>query len=685
MRLNLRAKFLIPSFSLIVAGISLLVTLNYFNVKATLTNTAREDLLLLTKAYAADVSGDIEAKARVLMTWSKNPVLAAAAQGSKIDAANAYLIDYTQAVDGILLSSCYDATGTNTASSMVDSIGKTHIPDRDYFKAAMQGKTNIVGKAIISRSANAPVVVVAQPIPGENNKPLGLVNAIIDLTTLTKQVSSIKIGTTGYLYLLDQDGNVLAHPNRDLLLKDDLVKTPWGKHILGVTGSEVYEYDDATGPKMAAVVKDKFTGWTVVAMAPLEDMAASLRAVTIKNVTVASVTMLLLMLAITAAVGGFILKPLKKTVNFASEVAEGHLEQSLELDSKDELGTLAAALRRMLTTLKGKIAAADELSAEAMRKTEEATHARKAAEEATNQAKRAKSDGMVHAANTLEGIVEVISSASDQLSRQIDHSNQGAETQSRRISETATAMEEMSASVLEVAKNASQAAETADNAKKNALEGAEVVSRVVERIDQVQAQSQSLKEDMATLGNQAQGIGQIMNVISDIADQTNLLALNAAIEAARAGDAGRGFAVVADEVRKLAEKTMTATKEVGNAIQGIQQGTQKNVENVDKSAVTIGEATILASDSGKALEQIVRLVEMASDQVRSIATASEEQSSASEEINRSIGDVNQISMETAEAMQQSSQAVNELTGQTQRLREIIEAMQSEGEPKALGT
>ena len=185
---------------------------------------------------------------------------------------------------------------------------------------------------------------------------------------------------------------------------------------------------------------------------------------------------------------------------------------------------------------------------------------------------------------------------------------------------------------------------------------------------------------MSSLGTQAEGIGQIMNVISDIADQTNLLALNAAIEAARAGDAGRGFAVVADEVRKLAEKTMTATKEVGQAIQGIQEGTRKNIDNVERSGKTIIEVTQLATLSGNALRQIVSLADTTTDQVRSIATASEEQSSASEEINRSLEDVNRVSLETSDTMRHSALAVGDLANQAQALKHLIGRMQSEEAP-----
>ena len=116
-----------------------------------------------------------------------------------------------------------------------------------------------------------------------------------------------------------------------------------------------------------------------------------------------------------------------------------------------------------------------------------------------------------------------------------------------------------------------------------------MVKSAINGIEAVHKQFTTIKNDIDQLGQQAQSIGQIMDVISDIADQTNLLALNAAIEAARAGEAGRGFAVVADEVRKLAEKTMSATKEVGQAISDIQEGTRRNIESVEQSVVTIQE------------------------------------------------------------------------------------------------
>ncbi|HWR03743.1 MAG TPA: methyl-accepting chemotaxis protein, partial [Humidesulfovibrio sp.] len=275
------------------------------------------------------------------------------------------------------------------------------------------------------------------------------------------------------------------------------------------------------------------------------------------------------------------------------------------------------------------------------------------------------------AANTVS---DQVASASEQLAAQIEQSSRGTDEQRARTTEAATAMEEMNSTVMEVARSAGTAADLADQAKHKAQQGSELVNQVVATINGVEKQAETLRADMTELGKQAEGIGQIMNVISDIADQTNLLALNAAIEAARAGDAGRGFAVVADEVRKLAEKTMTATKQVGDAIRAVQDSAHKNITNTEATTKAIQESTGLAHKSGEALHEIVGMVDQTADHVRGIATASEEQSAASEEISRSTEDINRIASETAEAMLQSGQAVSDLARLAGELKGIINNM-----------
>ena len=273
-------------------------------------------------------------------------------------------------------------------------------------------------------------------------------------------------------------------------------------------------------------------------------------------------------------------------------------------------------------------------------------------------------------------ISDRVAAASEQLSAQVQQVSQGTERQRDRADSTATAMEEMNSTVLEVARNAGQASEEAERTREKATEGANLVNKVIASIGEVHKVARDVQVNTEELGSQAEAIGNIMNVISDIADQTNLLALNAAIEAARAGEAGRGFAVVADEVRKLAEKTMTATVEVGSSIKQIQNSTAANVDRVALAAKGVAEATDLASESGGALNEIVNFVAHTTELISGIATAAEEQSATSEEIARAVEEIHGIAVETSNGMAQSSEAVHELSLMAQNLRTLLDKLRS---------
>ena len=331
------------------------------------------------------------------------------------------------------------------------------------------------------------------------------------------------------------------------------------------------------------------------------------------------------------------------------------------------------AIVKMVGALERNIKKAELESKNAQEATVKAEEAMKKAEAAGQEAK-AKAEALLNVAGRLEEVGSVVSSASTQLSAQIEQSDRGAGEAAQRLSEAATAMNEMNATVQEVARNATSASAASADTKEKAQAGSAIVEKAVHGIEQVRQLSLELKDDMGQLNEHAQAITQIMNVISDIADQTNLLALNAAIEAARAGDAGRGFAVVADEVRKLAEKTMASTNDVSNAIRAIQESTSKSMASVDNAVRRIEEATDYANQSGSALEEIVATVEVTADQVNAIATASEEQSAASEEINQTILRVNDMGRQIAEAMGGASKAVTDLAVQAQKLTDLIQDM-----------
>jgi methyl-accepting chemotaxis protein len=578
----------------------------------------------------------------------------------------------------------FNKAGTQVASMSKGKPAKLNaLADREYVQAAMAGKNGyssvptksyVTGKLIVS--VTAPVFDAAGKVIGGVGMPYTLDGLIEDY------IDAVRIGKTGAPLILSPKGVVVADSNRDLLLKDisgepgiaPMLQTPSGSGTIMRDGQEKH------------VFWMRVPGWNWIMAFSMDTREMEAPAVALRNsMLIAGLAAVAALVLVTLfALDRIAVRPLKLLEAYASEVAAGRLDSTLSLRLKNEIGKLADSLRTMVASLKGKITEADEKTRVASEESARAAKATKEAEEARLAAERAKAEGMLHAAVKLEGVVEIITSASEQLSAQIEQSSRGAEEQSGRVGETATAMEEMNSTVIEVAKNASQAAESAENAKGKAEGGADIVARVIQGIGDAQQQALGLKSDMLTLGQQAESIGQVLNVISDIADQTNLLALNAAIEAARAGEAGRGFAVVADEVRKLAEKTMTATREVGEAIRGIQDGAKKNIGNVELAVGSIDAATGLAGQSGDSLKEIVGLVDVTSEQVRSIATAAEEQSATSEEINRSIEDIRRISAETSDGMRQSAQAVGELASQALVLKGLIADMKGGDDDSAPG-
>ncbi|MFU2208260.1 methyl-accepting chemotaxis protein [Solidesulfovibrio sp. C21] len=430
------------------------------------------------------------------------------------------------------------------------------------------------------------------------------------------------------------------------------------------------DYNTAYWPMVGA--DGKITGMLFIG-SERDGIAATERTI-FYSVLAASSVVALVVLVVGFFTARGMTSPLRRVIDLARKVAKGDLEAKPQGRFSGEMADLVGAIEKMVSGLKAKIAEAEIMSQEAGEEAALAEVARKEAEQAREQAEVAKREGMLEAAEKLGHVVESIIDASGELENQVDHVRSGADQQRDRLREVVEAISQMTSTVLDVAKNASRAAQSADDTKSKASAGSSVVEDSVRSIGRVNTVSTDLKTAMSALGEQTQAIGRVMSVISDIADQTNLLALNAAIEAARAGEAGRGFAVVADEVRKLAEKTMTATKEVGQAIVSIQQSVAGNIESVDKAAVAVSEATGLAEKSGGVLREILDLAETSAREVAGIAAAAEQQSAAAEQINKAMNEVSEVVESTSSGMHESAQAVHALADLSGDMDQIIEKL-----------
>jgi len=267
--------------------------------------------------------------------------------------------------------------------------------------------------------------------------------------------------------------------------------------------------------------------------------------------------------------------------------------------------------------------------------------------------------------------ISVAASASIQISASIEEMSAGAHEQSAQSSEVAAAMEEMAATIIETTKNTTAAAEAAERAGIIANEGGEVVSNTIDGIESIAKVVSESAEIVEELGANSDKIGEIIQVIDDIADQTNLLALNATIEAARAGEQGRGFAVVADEVRKLAERTTKATKEIEETITQIQEQTERAVKSMRNGREETVTGKGLANQAGVKLVEILKATDQVANVITQVSAASEEQSATAEEISLNVEGINKVTEETAGAISQIARATDDLSHLNENLQNLV--------------
>jgi methyl-accepting chemotaxis protein len=412
-----------------------------------------------------------------------------------------------------------------------------------------------------------------------------------------------------------------------------------------------------------------------------------------------------LSIIITGKVNSAISKPIKLLDNAAVQVSLGDLSINFDIKSKDEIGTLASSFKKMITNVKD---TNDLLTHEkqgieekVLLATKEITDQKEYLNSSVNKILSvmkdfANGDLSVHlqadtdddigklfkgfnlaVANIREAMENVASNinstvnASQKISGSTEEMAAGAQEQNNQTTEVAGAVEEMTRTILETTKNSSLAAEAAKKAGAIAKEGGSVVAETINGMNRIAKVVRKSADTVHELGKSSDQIGEIIQVIDDIADQTNLLALNAAIEAARAGEQGRGFAVVADEVRKLAERTTKATKEIASMIKQIQKDTAGAVDSMEEGTNEVEKGKELADKAGESLNQIIEGAEQVVDIITQVAAASEEQSATSEQISKSIEAISNVTQESAGGIHEIAKASEDLSRLTLNLQGLI--------------
>ncbi len=272
----------------------------------------------------------------------------------------------------------------------------------------------------------------------------------------------------------------------------------------------------------------------------------------------------------------------------------------------------------------------------------------------------------------VENAIQATASASSQISATTEQMSAGSQMQTQQAVSVAAGVEEVAKTIMENSQNALSAVEAAKVAGKEAEEGNKIVMQTISGMNKVSQMVIQTANNIEELGKSSNQIGEIVQVIEEIADQTNLLALNAAIEAARAGEQGRGFAVVADEVRKLAERTGKATKEIASMIKKIQKDTEDAVTAMRQGTAEVEIGVTYANQAGVALKKINEETQKVLNLINQVAVANEEQAKAGEDIARNIENIKNVTQETSQGIQQIAIATEDLTRLTHTLEMNIQ-------------
>ena len=392
-----------------------------------------------------------------------------------------------------------------------------------------------------------------------------------------------------------------------------------------------------------------------------------------------------------------ITEPLTNLMNVSRQIGNsGDLEHNIDVTRDDEIGELARTFAKMVVYLKemagvSEAIAGGDLTVEVKPRSSHDTlgnaFARmveglgrlvRSVRDASAQVASASgqvanaSDDSAKIGLQASSAIDEVTSTMHEMSVNVQNMVKSTQVQASSVSETSASIDQMVASIQRVADTAKVLLDISNRSREEVHSGITTMEKATDGLNRINTTITSSGEIIGALGQRADDIGKIIEVIDDLAEQTNLLALNAAIEAARAGEHGLGFAVVADEVRKLAEKSAQSTKEISELIQSIQKEARKAVENMDRSTGIVNEGLELGGELNAALRKISNVVTEVYKFAQEIGAATNEQSHGSSQIARATTRLNEITHEINSAVEEQASGAQAVVKAMERMRELVQ-------------
>ncbi len=695
LRLNLIQKLMLMLAAVLVVSITGVVMISTIKSNQYLTDSGKSDLAhmavmaqvscqVTAEEIQKKVKSDLMAADAEFELWTRGSVTVEGGQmiadpmGQRIVVNdNTDFVDMIKSKTGSLCTIFLNdnAQSRRIATNVLNDQGRravgTYVSQPVYDAVVNRGQT-FVGRAWV---VNDWYVTAYKPIHDEYNNIVGILFVGVKEQSphLSEALLAQKVGKTGYIYTMNKDGVLQVHPNST---GKDISANAFAKEMMSVApnlaNGEVafvtyeWERNGKMAEKITAYTYVPEWEWIIGVGSYLDEFTSPAN-----NIRNAIIFLGIGLLAVSMVIGFFIgrsiVKPIVNICDVAEAVALGDITKEITYRGRDEVGVLADSFRGMMDYLKENAEAAERIAENDL--TVKVNP--RSANDTLGNAFHKMITNLTAMIRDLRDNTRSLVSAATEISSASEQMAAGAQNQSDQASQVSTAVEEMTVTIVESSKNANEAKDMAEHASETSQKGRGVVDETISGLERIAQSSRESGDIVNELAAASDRIGQIIGVIDDIADQTNLLALNAAIEAARAGEQGRGFAVVADEVRKLAERTGTATGEITEMIKGIQNDSGRAVSSMEEAGNLVENGKSLADQAGINLHEISDLSQRVKDMIIQIATASDEQSAAAEQISKNIEHISSVTKETATGAQQSAAAAEELNRQAERMQQMI--------------
>lgn len=595
--------------------------------------------------------------------------------------------------------SIVDKNGNSIVSS--NSTKGINISSRDYFQRSISGEP-CWSDVITSMVTENPVISYSVPLKTSNGKIAGVLFVTEKFEGITEVLSHLKVGETGYAYMIDKNGLILYYPQKDKILKENLLQSSANNKQLnslldkmtkGYSGKGIYTYAGVN----KIVIYRPISKWSVAITLPVNEYMSAVDEIRNMTLLVAFVAVAL-SIVIAVLASKRTIKPIKYLIETMEKVSKGDLSVEVMINTKDEIGALANSFNSMINEQRNIIekimdsasnvgsaseecsSVSEEMSSSSQNQTLSVMELKsamgqmsKSVEEVAN-----KISDIAGKINSVTDFVEKIENDSENMILAVNNTNE-------TITDVTSSIEEMNATIEIVANNANVANNEAKKTVEVTKEGKITVENTVQEMDNINLAMLNLTEVIKGLGKAAVQIGDIVEVIDDIAEQTNLLALNAAIEAARAGEHGKGFAVVAGAIGNLAEKSGEATKDITSLIKHIQDELENAIKTTDAGAEKVRNGVGLVQRTGNVLDNIFQDIDNTTKLINEIALSTTEQSKASKVIMDAVEKVNMLSIDVSAIAQNQGDKMKKIMDNIEKINMLSQGVASAAEEQSAGS